>query len=95
VRASGNGNLRGENEDLTTGKEENTMKLGDYVGMSFCLVFGCWWLFLPRSVMRFHAWFHGRKLKDKWAKNPPSASALRIAGAIWIALVLVVTLSKM
>lgn len=68
------------------------MKLSDYIGMSPFLAFGCWWVFLPRSVVMFYEWFHGAKLREKWAKNPPSTFAVRLVGLFWIVLVVTVTI---
>jgi len=68
------------------------MRLSDRIGMAFFLAFGCWWLFLPRSVVRFYTWFRGRRLKEKWARNSPSTLVVRLVGSFWIVLVLTVTL---
>jgi len=66
------------------------MRPSDYVGMTFFLIFGGWWLFVPRSVVRFYSWFHGEKLKEKWGRNPPSTFVVRLVGLLWITLVLAV-----
>ena len=68
------------------------MKLSDYIDMSPFVAFGCWWLFLPRSVVRFYKWFHGRRVEERWAKNPPSTSIVRLVGLFWIVLVVTVTI---
>jgi hypothetical protein len=62
------------------------MNLSDYVGLSLFVGFGLWWLVFPSSVITFYSWFHNARVKM------PGARAIRLAGAFWIALVIIVFL---
>ena len=57
------------------------MTASDLAGSTIFVAFGLWWLILPDSVIRFYTWFHpgGPRL--------PSAQGIRLAGALWVALV--------
>ncbi len=48
------------------------------------LSFGLWFLLLPSSVLQFYTWFHRGTVKL------PSANGVRIAGAIWLIVTIVV-----
>ena len=60
------------------------MSLSDYLGLSFFVGFGLWWLVLPSSVSGFYAWFHNGRVKM------PGTRTIRLAGAFWIALCIAV-----
>jgi hypothetical protein len=51
-----------------------------------CLIcgFGLWLLIFPESVIRFYTWFHQGTVKM------PKAGAIRIVGATWLALAVIV-----
>ena len=46
--------------------------------------FGVWWLLYPTSVRRSYTWFHRGRV------HMPSDRGIRIAGAIWLCLMMVV-----
>jgi hypothetical protein len=48
--------------------------------------FGLWWAIAPRSVIRFYAWFHQRRLKRKPVPMP-SLLVVRISGIVWVVIV--------
>jgi hypothetical protein len=54
-----------------------------YVGFVVALSFGLWWLASPRSVIAFYTRVH----RD--AVRKPAAGGVRIAGALWVALVVI------
>jgi hypothetical protein len=60
------------------------MQTSEYIGFAAFLSFGLWWLVFPRSVIAFYTRFH------RGAVRMPPASGVRIAGALWIALVIIV-----
>ncbi len=60
------------------------MILSDYLGFSLAVGFGLWWAVFPSSVISFYTWFHKGQVKM------PSTSGVRLAGALWTVLVLVV-----
>ena len=61
----------------------------DVVGAGLFIVFGLWWLVLPRSVVRFYAWFH----RGRWRE--PRIPAVRVLGALWIVLVILMEWSAL
>jgi hypothetical protein len=65
------------------------MAASDYIGFCLALAFGLWWLAFPGSVIRFYTWFHRGRVRM------PSRFGIRLAGALWIALVVVVTAVSM
>ena len=56
----------------------------DIIGFVLFASFGLWWLLLPRSVVRFYAWFHRGRYK------PSALGVYRVVGALWIVLILLV-----
>jgi succinate-acetate transporter protein len=60
------------------------MKPSDDVGFALFLGFGLWWVIFPKIVIRFYAWFHRGRIK------PPSVLGVRLAGAMWILLMMIV-----
>jgi len=60
------------------------MKPSDYFGFAAALSFGLWWLAFPRTVIVLYTWFHRGRVAM------PPTSGVRIAGALWLALVVVV-----
>jgi hypothetical protein len=48
-----------------------------------------WWLLFPSSVIKVYQWLY----KGKSSAAKPSA--IRIAGVLWIALVLILTLQQL
>ena len=60
------------------------MRTSDYLSFAAALSFGLWWLIAPRSVIVFHTWFHRRTVRA------PKPIGVRVAGALWLVLVLVV-----
>jgi hypothetical protein len=56
-----------------------------YVGLAVALSFGLWWLASPGSVIAFYTRFH------RGAVRMPAAGGVRIAGALWVALVVIVS----
>ena len=65
------------------------MKLSDYIGFGIFLGWGLWWVVFPNSVIRFYTWFHPGGVKV------PRALGVRLVGALWIVLVLLVMLVVM
>lgn len=63
------------------------MNIADCLGFGFLFGFGFWWLVFPRSVIALYAWFH----RD--GVGMPKPIGIRIAGALWIVLVLAVLLA--
>ena len=61
------------------------MKPYDYVGVFFCIGFGLCYIVMPHKVIRFYEWFHSGKVKM------PQPFGVRLAGVIWILLVLAVS----
>jgi hypothetical protein len=57
------------------------MRTSDYVGFGFLVGFGLWWLIFPRSVIRLYTSFH------RGTVALPRTGGIRIAGAIWMAIV--------
>ena len=57
--------------------------------VAFCafIAFGLWWVLAPSNVIRFYTWFH-RGLPDP----QPKPIGIRIAGAGWILLMVLVFL---
>jgi len=64
------------------------MKPQDYIGLIVFVGFGLWWVLFPNNVIRFYNWFHRRKIL-----MPARPAVVRIAGLLWIALVLAVMVS--
>jgi succinate-acetate transporter protein len=60
------------------------IQLPDVVGLIAFLSFGLWWVFFPGSVISFYKWFHRGK------GTLPSLLGVRLAGALWILLVVAV-----
>ena len=60
------------------------MQISDYIGFVAALSFGLWWLIAPRSVIAFYNRFH------RGTVAMPKPIGVRIAGAFWLVLVLVV-----
>jgi hypothetical protein len=58
------------------------MRFDDVVGFAGFGLFGVWWLLFPKTVLRFYKWFHRGKARM------PGPSGVRIAGALWVALLL-------
>jgi len=63
------------------------MNLSDYIALILFAGFGLWWLLFPNSVIRFYTWFHRGRISI-----PRNLMIIRVAGGLWIALVLVVTI---
>jgi hypothetical protein len=61
----------------------------DAVGILSYSAFGLWWLLLPRSVIRFYAWFH------KGQGRAPTVGGVRLAGALWCIIVVTVSLMQL
>ena len=64
------------------------MNISDYWGWAFFGEFGFWFILFPASVIRFYLWFH----RGKIAMLKPNG--VRIAGFLWLILVLGVFLSS-
>jgi len=60
------------------------MRASDWIGTVAFAAFGAWWLLVPRSVLRFYSWLHSGRF------GIPREWGVRIAGALWILLVLFV-----
>jgi hypothetical protein len=60
------------------------VKSSDYLPFALALVFGLWWLVLPRSVVSFYGWFHKGRVKM------PATFVVRLVGVFWIVLVSIV-----
>jgi hypothetical protein len=60
------------------------MKGSDYLGFGLALSFGLWWLLFPAAVLKFYTWLHRGRAKL------PQPSGVRIAGSIWVLVVLAV-----
>ena len=60
------------------------MNLTDYFGFAAALCFGFWWLAFPGSVISFYSLFH------RGSVTMPKARGVRVAGALWVAVVAVV-----
>ena len=58
------------------------MKLSDYIGFGVFLGWGLWWLVFPNSAIRFYTRFHSGKVRL------PRPLGVRLAGALWIVLVI-------
>jgi hypothetical protein len=69
--------------DLTQPVSHQMQTIG-YIGLAVALSFGLWWLASPRSVIAVYTSFH------RGAVRMPAASSVRIAGALWVALVVIV-----
>ena len=65
------------------------MKISDYFGFCVFAGFGVWWLLFPNSVIRFYRWFHRGQVKL------PAPFGVRLAGALWIALMSAVMLMEL
>lgn len=51
--------------------------------------FGLWWLLFPRSVLHFYGVFHRGRVAS------PKPAGIRLAGGLWVALVVAVVLSRL
>ena len=60
------------------------MQTSDYIGFAVALGCGLWWLVSPRSVIALYTRFH------RGAVTMPAVSVVRIAGALWMASVIIV-----
>jgi hypothetical protein len=60
------------------------MRTPDYIGFAAALSFGLSWLIAPRSVIAFYTRFH------RGVVTMPKPFGVRIAGALWLMLILVV-----
>ena len=58
------------------------MSASDTISLILFVALGAWWLIAPRSVIRFYTWFHGKHLRVH-----PKPLGVRIAGFLWIVLV--------
>jgi hypothetical protein len=65
------------------------MKHGDYIGIAGAMLFGLWWILFPQSVIKFYRWFYS-DFGSRKVVLPSDGWRVRLAGAIWIALVLMV-----
>lgn len=72
--------------DVRIGEPRLEMKTSDYLGFALAVGFGLWWVVFPTSVITFYTWFHKGRVKT------PSASGVRLAGAMWTLLVTIVTI---
>jgi hypothetical protein len=63
------------------------MQESDYWGFTACFCFGLWFLLFPRSVIRFYSSLFGSKMQKM------SLIGTRVAGGLWIVLMLVVLIS--
>ena len=61
----------------------HAMQTADYIGFAVTLEFGLWWLVSPRSVIALYTRFY------RGAVTMPAVSGVRIAGALWMALVII------
>jgi hypothetical protein len=66
------------------GPPSHHMQTSAYVGFAVALCFGLWWLLSPSSVIAFYTRIH------RSAVRKPAAGGVRITGALWVALVVVV-----
>jgi hypothetical protein len=65
------------------------VKLDDCIGFGVVFAFGLWWVLFPESVIRFYSWFHRRR------PPIPGTRGVRLAGAIWLVLLIVVTIASL
>ena len=56
----------------------------DIAGLIAFAAFGLWWIAFPRSVIRFYSWFHRGRIRL------PRAAVVRVAGALYVTLLIVV-----
>jgi hypothetical protein len=64
------------------------VKPEDCLGFAFFTGFGLWFVFFPRSVLRFYTRFHGKRITMPDETDP--LWSIRLGGAFWVALVLCV-----
>jgi hypothetical protein len=69
-----------------TSPASHHLQTSGYIGFAVALIFGLWWLASPRSVIAFYTRFH------RGAVRMPAAGGIRIAGALWVALVVIVAI---
>jgi hypothetical protein len=65
----------------------------DAIGFLLFSSWGLWWLVAPESVIRFYAWFHQFQVSHHRKLRPfaaPKPIGIRIAGLLWLALIVVV-----
>lgn len=61
--------------------------MSNAIGLSFFWLFGLFWVFFPKPVVRFYKWFHSgsslvQQLQPRHARN---------AGLLWLMVMTVVT----
>ena len=66
------------------GTSEALVNVSDLLAAIVAVSFGLWWIVLPATVIRFYTWFH------RGAVRLPDTIGVRVAGALWLVLVLVV-----
>lgn len=49
------------------------------------ILFALWWVFLPRTVIRFYTWFHKGRLHSGNLPNEPVIRALGVACLVLMA----------
>jgi succinate-acetate transporter protein len=64
------------------------MRTQDYFGLIVFAAFGLWWVLFPKSVVGFYRLFQKGKISS------PKPVAIRVVGAVWVALVLAMMLYR-
>jgi succinate-acetate transporter protein len=64
------------------------MRAQDSFGLIAFAAFGLWWVLFPKSVISFYRRFHRGKISS------PKPVAIRVVGALWVALVLAMILYR-
>jgi hypothetical protein len=67
------------------------MAMSDLLGAAAFSSFGLWWVIAPNSVIRFYSWFLAAAIKRVPRGWPPRPTAIRVAGALWMILVVTTT----
>lgn len=61
--------------------------MGGWILCAVCAGWGLWWLLMPGSVARFYTRMHAYTMMPE--QRSVSPAAIRIAGALWLVLVMV------
>jgi hypothetical protein len=67
------------------------MAMSDLLGTVAFSSFGLWWVIAPHSVIRFYSWFLAAATKRVPHGWPPRPMAIRVAGALWVIVVVTTT----
>ena len=63
------------------------MNASDLLGLGAFTLFGVWWIVAPKSVIAVYRWLH------KGAVSLPRSSGVRVAGALWVLLMVTIFLA--